>query len=207
MPPIPLDSLPAEVRDGARAVLEKPTLSARGSAETFACQPAMYRWLLEHPDTAVRLWRQLGARVADIEDKGGVYCWADTNGSEVHWQAVLRKPGVHLWYAEGKVKPGLLFPAAAVKALAMLCYAEGVDAEGRPALRHQVHFLLRTDSRALTIAARLLGGTAPRLAEQYLGQLQLFYGGLAWYLAQDEERAAVMFRKIGLTLPHLAKRP
>jgi hypothetical protein len=201
MPPFSLAELPASVQEGARAVLEKPTLAARGPGERFACRPATYRWLLEHPDCAVRLWRQIGARVSEIEDQGGVFRWCDGSGSEVAWQAVLRRPGVHLWYAEGKVKPGLLLPAAPVKALAMMCYAEGTDAEGKPGMRHQVHFLLRTDSRSLALAARLLGGTAPRLAEQYLGQLQLFYGGLAWHLDQDTERARGMFRKAGVPYP------
>ena len=45
----------------------------------------------------------------------------------------------------------------------------------------------------------LLGAWAPRLAEQYLGQLQLFYGGMAWYLYQDAERAKKMYRRLGLT--------
>jgi hypothetical protein len=38
--------------------------------------------------------------------------------------------------------------------------------------------------------ARLLGPSAPRLAEQYLGQLQLFFSALVWYLDQHPERAA-----------------
>ena len=28
----------------------------------------------------------------------------------------------------------------------------------------------------------------------------MFYGGMAWYLTQDEERAKRMYRRIGLTV-------
>src|SRR5206468_1809810 len=52
MPPFSLAELPAGVQEGARAVLEKPTLTARGPGERFACRPATYRWLLEHPGGA-----------------------------------------------------------------------------------------------------------------------------------------------------------
>src|SRR5262245_40737831 len=76
--PGPLAGRPAEVRPRARAVLERPTLRARGPAETFACQPALYGWLLDHPDLAVRMWRCLGAECTDIHaDGSGGFVWSD----------------------------------------------------------------------------------------------------------------------------------
>jgi hypothetical protein len=202
MPRIPLESIEAPLREKVRGVLDKPTVSARGLSETFNTRPEVYRWLLEHPDVAVKMWRQLGAKVADIDDRGGgKYVWTDGQGSEVHWQIVLRAPGKHLWYAEGKVKATLLLPAHDFRAVALMEYTEGVDTRDLPAVRHQVHFVLRCDSRAVTLVARLLGNSVPRLAEQYLGQLQMFYGGLAWYLYQDEERAKKLFGEAGLPAP------
>jgi hypothetical protein len=61
-----------------------------------------------------------------------------------------------------------------------------------------VHFHLRCDGRAMALAARILGNSAPRLAEQYLGQLQMFYGGLSWYLCQDTARARRMLVLAGV---------
>jgi len=40
--------------------------------------------------------------------------------------------GLHLWYADGKVKPGLLLPAQSFRAIALLQYTEGVDTKGLP---------------------------------------------------------------------------
>jgi hypothetical protein len=197
MPRVPLEALPPAVRDGARRVVERPTLASHSSGETFTCQPAMYHWLLDHPDQAVRLWRLLGAQVTEIEDRGGGrFGWSDGQGSDIHWDTVLRGPNMRIWYVEGKVKPGLLLPRVAVQAVVLLHWEELRDAQGHPALRHQVHLLLHTDSRTVALAARLLGGSAPRLAEQYLGQLQLFFGGLAWYLDQDADRTARLFARI-----------
>jgi hypothetical protein len=199
---VPLDDLDAELREKVRAVLDRPTLTARGQPETFNARPLEYRYLLDHPDHAVKLWRRLGARVADIDDQGGgKYLWQDEHGSEVHWQIALRAGGLLLWYAEGKVKPGLLIPAQMFRAVAMMRYSEGVDTRGLPAIRHQVHFLLRCDSRAVALATRIMGSSAPRLAEQYLGQLQMFYGGMAWYLYQDDKRARQLFEQAGLAVP------
>lgn len=198
---IPLDSLPQLMREKVRSVITQPSLSAKGPAETFNTNLGTYHWLLEHPDLAVKLWRLQGAKVSDIEQRGAVYRWNDAQGSEVLWQTAFRAPGMHVWYAEGKVKPAALLPMTSFRAVAVLHYVVGKDLDGKHAIRHQVHFMLRCDSRAYSLVTRILGASAPRQTEQYLGQLQMFYGGMAWYLTQDEARARRMYQQIGLTLP------
>jgi hypothetical protein len=202
VPVVPVEEIAPDTRDKVRYVLEKPTLSSRSVPETFNTDHAVYRYLLDHPDHAVKLWRLLGAKVAEIDDRGsGTYVWHDGQGSEVTWQIVHRGSSLHVWYAEGKVKPGALFAAHPFRAVAMMQYTEGVDVNGLPAVRHQVHFHLRCESRAVALAARIMGGSAPRLAEQYLTQLQMFYGGMAWYTYQDDARAKKLFDDAGLTYP------
>jgi hypothetical protein len=178
-------------------VLAQPTLATRGPTETFNCQPAVYHWLLDHPDLAVCLWHSLGARCAAVEDRGGgVYGWHDEHGSDVRWQTVLRAAGQRLWYAEGRVKPGVLLPMVAFQAVVALDYTEGHDRENRPALRHQIHLYLHTDSHAAALAAKLVGASAPRLAEQYVAQLEMFFGGMAWYLDQEPQRTRLMLQEL-----------
>jgi hypothetical protein len=202
MPRIPLEALSQEVRERAQSIIEHPTLVTRGPIESFACQPATYRWLLDHPDQAVQMWRLLGAKVADINDLGkGRFVWRDRNGSEVIWNTILDRGGLRIWHAEGRVRPGMLVPAARIHAVAVATYQEGTDGKGRPAMRHQMHLFLHTDNRALTLAARLLGGSVPRLGEEYMAQMQLFFGGLAWYLNQDPARAERMFQHLRLSAP------
>lgn len=195
---LPLDRLPPEARQKLGHVLDKPSVTASGPAETFVSPPALYRWLLDHPDLTAKLWHLLGANVSEVKEHNGRYRWADDKGSEVFWSIALRAPGLHVWYAEGKVKPALLVPLTSFKAVVYLKYTEGKDTEDQPAIQHRVHFVLRCDSRAIALAMRLLGKSAPGLAEQYLGHLQTFYGGMAWYLHADEERARKMYRQLGL---------
>src|SRR5262249_44348677 len=68
---LPLKQIPAEVRDTVRQVLEKPTLSSQGPAETFGGDPALYLWLLDHPDRALLAWRRLGAPCTQHTNLGG----------------------------------------------------------------------------------------------------------------------------------------
>ncbi len=194
--PVPLGELAPADRDRVGAVLDQPTLRSRGRVETFTCQPAVYDWLLDHPDLSVRLWRLLGAKCSDILPEGGDrYVWKD-GPSHVHWDTVLKKPGLRVWYAEGEVRPGVLLPGAKVKAVAVLRYSDGRLSDGRPSLRHQVELTLHTDSHAVALAARVLGASAPKAGEQLVGQIEMFYAALAWYLDQHPKHAAAMFAQL-----------
>jgi hypothetical protein len=197
---VPLDELTPVVRERVRAVLEHPTLSSRGPLEAFHCRPALYYWLLDRPDVAVRLWRSLGAKCTDIQARGdGAFVWKDAQNGEVHWQTVLRTARQRVWYAEGKVKPGLMLPSVPIRAVVVLNHQEGTDSSGKPAMRHQMDMILHTDSRAVNLATRLFGASAPRMAEEYVGQMEMFFGALAWYLTEHPEKATVLFE--GLKIP------
>ena len=61
--------------------------------------------------------------------------------------------------------------------------------DGASLIQHRADVYLRTDSKATAMLTRMMGTSAQRLAEQSLGQLQMFYGGMGWYAYQDQERA------------------
>jgi hypothetical protein len=209
---VPLEELPPAVRERVRTVLERPTLSARGPLEAFHCRPSLYFWLLDHPDLAVRLWRGLGARCTDIYPRGeGSFTWKDAQNGEVHWDTVLRTPRQRIWYAEGKVRPGLMLPAVTIRAVVVLNHQEGTDGGGKPAVRHQMDLILHADSRAVNLATRLFGASAPRMAEDYVGQMEMFFGALAWYLTQHPDKATELFEDLkrpgGTSIPRGAATP
>ncbi len=190
------NDFPPEAQPRVRAVVEEPTLAARGPQEMFTCQPSMYHWLLDHPDQAVKLWRRLGAKCIEIQEAGGgAFAWKE-GASEVHWEVILDGPNRRVWYAEGLVKPALLIPAVPIKALLVLDFTEGKDGAGRPAVRHQMQLIVHTDSKVMALAARLMGDSAPKTAERFLGQLQMFYAAMAWFLDQHPDRAEKMFASL-----------
>ncbi|HEY7152337.1 MAG TPA: hypothetical protein VH575_00115 [Gemmataceae bacterium] len=198
--PIPLDELTPAARERVRTVLEHPTLRSRGPLEAFHCRPALYYWLLDRPDVAVRLWRGLGAKCTDIQARGdGAFVWKDAQSGEVHWQTVLRTARQRVWYAEGRVKPGLMLPSVPVRAVVVLNHQEGADNDGKPAVRHQMDLVLHTDSRAVNLATRLFGASAPRMAEEYVGQMEMFFGALAWYLTEHPDKATALFERLNLS--------
>jgi len=188
LPPlrIPWDTIAPAHRERMRVVVEKPTLARAGITETFSCRPDLYAWLLDHPDKTSGMWRKLGARCVVIEEvRPDSFSWSDPDHGFVNYKLVHRSDGVRIWFAEGKVKAAALMPATGFQAVLMARYRTGRDGDGDPAVRHQYHLYLKTDGKAAALAAKFLGASAPKLMDQFVGQLQMFFQGLAW-LAEDQ---------------------
>jgi hypothetical protein len=184
-----LEGVPEDYHAPMRSVLDSPTMRIRGPVESFLCEPHIYRWLLDHPDRTVNAWTKLGAKCSTISDRGnGRFGCKDALGSDVHWDTVLNETNKRIWYAEGVVKPSLLLPSVPVRAILVLHIVEGRDVQGRKAVRHQAELILHTNSKAAAIVTRILGASAPRVAEQYVGQIQTFFAAMAWYLGEHPDR-------------------
>jgi hypothetical protein len=197
---VPLANIPEKFREGVRVTLEKTTLFSQGPVEAFACQPNVYYWLLDHPDRGVVAWRRLGAQCVMINERGpGRFGWTDEHGSDLQWETVYAARDRHIWYAEGKVRPGLLLPLVPVKTLVVLRFAEqdGQAVGGGKIMQQQADMFLYTDSAGAALATKLLGSAAPHMAEQCVTQMQMFFSGMAWYLHRYPDRAASLLMESG----------
>lgn len=187
--PLPVNEILGPERERVRQVVTQPTFKGKGAGEAFGGRPELYDWLLDHPDRALTAWRRLGAIASEISSDGnGYYSWRDTHGSHIHWHTVYDHKNLRLWYAEGKVRAAPLMPLVPVQAVLVLRHGDMPEGNGRSLLIHQTEIFVLTDSRAAALAARMMGGSVTRLTEQGLGQLELFFSGLVWYLDQHPER-------------------
>jgi hypothetical protein len=187
---VPLDQLPPNVREDVRHALEKPTLFAGGPSESFLCKPELYYWFLDHPDRAVLAWRRLGAACLNITDRGnGRFGWADDQGSDISWETVYNGPNMRIWYAQGQVKPGPMLPLVPARAVVILHHDKTQERADGTVMNHQTDVFVQTDSRTASLVTRLMGPSAPHMAEQSIGQMQMFFSALAWYCQRYPERA------------------
>jgi hypothetical protein len=197
---VPLQDVPSRFREGVKTTLEKPALFTQGPVENFICAPHFYYWLLEHPDRGVLAWRRLGAQCVMIVDRGaGRFGWTDEHGSDLQWEAVYHSNDSHIWYAEGKVRPAPLLPLVPVKAVVVLRYSEQTGPNGEKMMQHQADMFLHTDSAGAALATKLLGAAAPRMAEQCVSQMQMFFAGLAWYVHRYPDQAPTLLKVDGPT--------
>lgn len=192
---VPWNQLDAKSATIAKSMLDKATVQARGPAETFTCVPEQYHWLLDNPDRAVTAWRRLGAKCVSILPRGqGKFGYTDDGGSDLSWETIHQSPGARIWYADGKVKPNAVLPLVSVKALVVLHYSEGKNADGHTTMRHFTEVAVHTDSKAASAVTRMMGQSAPRLAEQGLSQVQMFFAALSCYVERHPDQAEALFR-------------
>ena len=176
-------------RDVVTRVLNKPTITASGSNGDVACTAEQYAWMLDHPDRVALAWKRLHVPCVDIASTGeGKFVWTDENGSEVVWQTVGRLKDGLVWYATGKVKPSGVLPTVPVKAVAVITRRESTNAKGEKVLQPVAQVFLLTESRGASLILRMLGPTAPKLAEQGAEQLLFFFNGVGNHISRNPEQ-------------------
>jgi hypothetical protein len=188
--PVRLEDMPAQTRDALTKVMKDPTVTAVCQVEEFIAHPDTYHWLLDHPDRTAAAWRKLGVGAVEIKTlKDGRFFWKDETGSELVWQTVAKGPNGRVWYAEGQVKPGPLLPTFPVTAVAILALSEQARTTGDSVIKHQLEVYLHTDSKAAALVTRVLGDSAPKMAQQGSEQLLMFFSGIAKYAHDKPEKA------------------
>lgn len=192
--PTLLDYVAEGHRDAVAGVLKATTLAAKSAEEEFVAHPAVYDWLLDHPDRTALAWQRMKIPCVDIEDKGkGAFHWADENGSELNWQTVGELPGGRVWYATGKVKAGALLPMIPVKAVAVLQAPRSEpNKEGYCTFKPVVNVYLQCDSKLANAALRIAGPSAPKMAEEGAGQLLYFFSGVARHLEEKPDQVEAL---------------
>lgn len=192
--PTLLDFVEDGHREAVAGVLKASTLSAKAEEEEFSAHPAVYDWLLDHPDRTALAWQRLNIPCVDILDAGkGQFRWTDPDGSELTWQTVGQFPSGRVWYVVGKVKPGALLPTIPVKAVAVVQSPRSAPNEnGVSTFKPVVNLYMQCDSRLANTALRLAGPSAPKLAEEGAGQLLYFFSGIARVLAKKPEHVETL---------------
>lgn len=177
-------------REAVLAVAKKPTLKTRGSFPEFVGTPAFYDWLLEHPDRVSLAWQRRRVPCVGISDLGnGKFSWDDGEGSVLTWQTVGRFTDGLVWYASGKVKASAITPTVPVKAVVVMMHPKRAAGNGTAKITPMAQVYLQTDSKAAKVVLKLLGPSAPQLAEQGIEQLLFFFAGIAQYAQRHPDKS------------------
>jgi hypothetical protein len=185
---IPTERLDDDLRARVDSVLKNGQLYTRGPTECFPCQPAVYRWLLDHPHWGLHAWRALGATRLRLEQQpDGSFIGSDAQGSELRWRTIVREPGRRAWYAEGSGRLAPLLPVVSVRAVVLLKFQEVQGEDGRFGIRQRTEIIALYDGKAAELASKLLGISAETAGKKASEQLGLFFSGMAWYLTEHPE--------------------
>jgi hypothetical protein len=190
-----LDLVAPQYRPAVAAVLAAPTLSGKAAEHPFRAHPAVYDWLLDHPDRCSVAWRRMSVPCVEITALGdGRFRYADGKGTEVTWRPVGKSADAVVWYASGQVNPGKALPTVPVKAVAVLRSPRAVTGDDPRVASFEptVAAYVQTDSRAAAAVLRVIGPAAPRMADQAADQLLLFFSGPSRYVLRHPDEADVL---------------
>jgi hypothetical protein len=185
-----LDVVSPEFQEGVLKCIKHPTLTTKATGDDITCTVAVYEWLYNHPDRVALAWQRLRVPTVTITDMGGgKFGWSDENGSEVVWQTVGTFPDGRVWYASGKVKPATAAPFIPIQATFIVSHPRKAEKDGVAVFAPTVQVYVHCDSKAANLALKLIGPTAPRLAEDAAGQLLDFFGGIATVVQKNPTKA------------------
>ena len=182
-----------DYREAVSKVVQKPTVSTKASAPDVVCTVQMYQWLFDHPDRVALAWQRLNVPAVPIADAGnGLFMWTDENGSEVVWRTVGAFAEGRVWYATGKVKPAPLSPSVPVKAVCVLTHKQKAQKDGVAAFSTSVQMFVLSESKAANVILKMMGPTAPKVAEQGAEQFLEFFNGMADYVQRNPTKAEAL---------------
>lgn len=185
---IPLDQVKPSDRAKVEEVLQNSELFVRGPIESFPCKPAIYRWLLDHPEWGVHAWRHLGATQIQVErQKDNSFLGQDQSGGELRWRLVHEASGKRVWYAEGSGRMAPFTPIVTIRAVLLLRYQEVMAEDGRVGIRHRSEVFAMYDPKSAALIRKFLQSSSETLGKKVLEQIELFFSGMAWYLTENPD--------------------
>lgn len=162
-PALPADIAPTE-RARLQDVAAGAAVSTRVDGEAFPARREVFGYLLDHPEFASHVARELKfARYRIWQTPEGL-AMDDGWGATGRFAVVHAAPGTRVMYARGQFKKAVL-PAVRGDAIAMIEYDVTPGAGGRSVVRPVVSGWVRLDSQVMTLAIRAANEIAQRKAD------------------------------------------
>jgi hypothetical protein len=162
-PPLP-EHMPPGERERLTRVTEAASVSTHVDGEPFPAPPAVFEYLLDHPEFASHVTRTLKlARYRIWTTPEGLYL-DDGWGATGHFALVYAAPGTRVMYARGQYKHRFL-PSIRGQAVVMFGYGFQPMAAGRDRVTSTITGFVKLDSRILAFATKLASGIAQDKAD------------------------------------------
>lgn len=165
----PKPSLPAEIPAKDRVALERvaedSSVSTRVNAEPFVARPAVFEYLLDHPEFATHVTRALRfARYRIWQTPEGLFL-DDGWGATGHFTVVYAGNGTRVMYASGQYQQRVL-PDIHGQAVVVIEYGFRPASEGRAVVTTSVTGFVKLESSFWSLASKLASTAASDKAER-----------------------------------------
>ena len=160
---------PAEAEQ-MRTVIKHSTLQKSVNGFRFRSQPEVFEFLLDHPDFAAAVARELRlARYQITPRSDGAYDAVDMHGIQGSFRPVYTASGERVYCGVGSYRPRFL-PTFSGRAVVRLEYQHQIDPEGLPIVENQAEVYVLLDSRIAAFFVRLFNPFLQEVLDQKVGQ-------------------------------------
>jgi hypothetical protein len=157
--------VPAAERVRLEPIVKNADVATRMELERYAARPAVFEYLLDHPEFATHVTRALrSARWRIWRVTEGLYL-DDGWGVRGHFELVHARPGTRVFFAQGQYEQRLL-PDMPGRAVVVLEYDFQPGADGRPLVATTVTAHIALEGRMLRWAGRTAGPAAQAKADK-----------------------------------------
>jgi hypothetical protein len=177
---IPLDKLSDEDRVKVKSVLSEVSLFRRLPIKTIDCDPALYIFLVRHPDVVVNIWEifkisKLRLRQSD-ENR---YQVLESNGAAMTGKFVYQSRNTHVLYGEGTYQGSLFLKPVKGRGVLVLKNAYTQESNGRYTITSRLDCFLSIDSFGAEIATKTVSPLLGKTVDNNFTQTLAFVGSLS----------------------------
>jgi hypothetical protein len=182
-------SLPEEIPSAERArlmrVAEQASVSTQVDAEPFVSRPAIFEYLLDHPEFASHVTQALKlARYRIWHTPAGLFL-DDGWGATGQFNVVYAAPGTRVMHAVGQYKPKAM-PSIKGQAIVMLAYGfRPASGGGGDLVTSTVTGFVKLDSPVMAFASRLASSVAQNKADTEARRLMKVFARVSRAVQED----------------------
>jgi hypothetical protein len=177
---IPLGRLSDADREKVNFVLSNVSLFRRLPVKTIDCDPALYLFLMHHPDVVVNIWEVFKiSRLQLREGDENQFRLLESTGAAMAGKFVYQSRGTHVLYGEG-VYQGPLFPRPIKgRGVLVLKTAYVQQPSGRYHITSRLDCFLNIDSLGAELATKTVSPLLGKTVDNNFVQTLAFVGSLS----------------------------
>lgn len=177
-------AIPVSERARLAPIADQADVSTQVEAEPFLARPAIFEYLLDHPDFASHLVRALRlARYKVVRTPQGLYL-DDGWGVTGHFWVVYAADGTRVAHARGEYRH-LLLPTIHGDAVTIIAYGATPAADGRSVFHTKFTGYVKLDSRFLATVMKLASSVAQRKADREARKIMKVFAEISQALESD----------------------
>lgn len=199
---IPLNRMSPASRERASRILQNCNQYRSLPELQYSADPAMYRYLLQHPDVAVSTWRVMGISKFQMWQTGPTEYEAEAiDGSQGIADVLYRDDQQIIFICDGQYHNPLLPKSLDAAALVWFRYNFTPAADGQQLVSQKADVFVAFPSHSLSTVAKILTPVTNSMMDRNVFEVSLYAGMMSRAVRDEPEWVIQVARQLEGVLP------